>query len=65
MVDCFNSLASSYHEPEWQLIVDILVRYKAVINSSINFIINCVARKQFRSVLAILLHLKSEKTSII
>ena len=60
MVDCFNSPDSSYYGPEWQLVVDILARYMAVINSSINFIIYCVAGKQFRSVLAILLHLKSE-----
>ena len=59
MVDCFNSPASSYHGPEWQLIVDILARYMAVINSSINFIIYCVFGKKFRSVRANLLHLKS------
>ena len=64
MVDCFNSPDSSYYGPEWQLVVDILARYIAVINSSINFIIYCVAGKQFRSVLAIKLHLKSETSSI-
>ena len=59
MVKCFNAPAGSYFGPEWQLVVDIITRYLAVINSSINFIIYCVAGKQFRRVLAILLHLRS------
>ena len=62
MVECFNSPTASYFGPEWQLVVDMITRYLAVINSSINFIIYCVAGKQFRSVLATLLHLKTERT---
>ena len=37
-------------------------RYLAVLNSSINFIIYCVAGKQFRSVLVTVLHHKTETT---
>ena len=37
----------------------MVTRYLAVINSSSNFIIYCVAGKQFRTVLAILFHLRS------
>ena len=62
MVECFTSPAGSYYGPEWQLVVDMLARYLAVLNSSINFIIYCVAGKQFRSVLVTLLHLKTEST---
>ena len=62
MVECFNSPAASYYGPEWQLLMDMLARYLAVLNSSINFIIYCVAGKQFRSVLVTLLHLKTEST---
>ena len=62
MVECFTSLAASYYGPEWQLLVDMFARYLAVLNSSINFIIYCVAGKQFRSVLVTVLHLKTETT---
>ena len=57
MVACFNTPAGRYVGPEWQLLVDMLARYLAVLNSSINFIIYCVAGKQFRSILAGILHL--------
>jgi hypothetical protein len=60
MVECFNSPAASYYGPEWQLVVDMFARYLAVVNSSINFIIYCVAGKQFRNVLLTLFHLKTE-----
>ena len=62
MVECFNSSAASYYGPEWQLVVDMLARYLAVVNSSINVIIYCVAGKQFRSVLSTLLHIRTETT---
>ena len=62
MVDCFNSPAGMYFGPEWQQLVDMIARYLAVLNSSINFIIYCVAGKQFRSVLVTVLHLKTETT---
>ena len=62
IVKCFNSPTGSYFGPEWQLVVDMLTRYLAVINSSINFVIYCVAGKQFRRVLAILLHLRSGRS---
>ena len=62
MVECFSSPAGSYYGPEWQLVVDIIARYLAVINSSINFIIYCVAGNQFRSVLATVLHLKTGRS---
>ena len=62
MVECFNSPAASYYGPEWQLVVDMLARYLAVLNSSINFIIYCVVGKQFRCVLVTLFHLKTETT---
>ena len=58
----FNSPAAYYHGPEWQLVVDILGRYLAIVNSSVNFVIYCLAGKQFRSVLVTLLHLKKETT---
>jgi hypothetical protein len=58
MVECFNSPEASYYGPEWQLVVDMFARYLAVLNSSINVIIYCVAGKQFRNVLSNLLHLK-------
>ena len=48
MVECFNSPAASYYGPEWQLVVDMFARYLAVVNSSINFIIYCLAGSQFR-----------------
>ena len=51
IVDCFNSPTGMYFGPEWQHLVDMIARYLAVLNSSINFIIYCVAGKQFRSVL--------------
>ena len=63
MVDCFNSPAATYNGPEWQVVMDVLARYLAVINSSINFIIYCVAGKQFRYVLLNLLHLRSERNN--
>ena len=62
MVECFDSTAASYYGPEWQLVVDMLARYLAVLNSSINSIIYCVAGKQFRSVLVTVLHLKTKTT---
>ena len=58
MVACFNTSAGRYSGPEWQLLVDMLARYLAVLNSFINFIIYCVAGKQFRSILAGILHIK-------
>ena len=58
MVKCFDSPFGSYFVPESQLVVDMVTRYLAVINSSSNFIIYCVAGKQFRTVLAILLNLR-------
>ena len=64
MVDCFNSPAGTYNGPEWQIVVDVLARYMAVINSSINFIIYCIAGKQFRGVLVTLLHLKSGRINV-
>ena len=62
MVDCFNSPVGTYFGPEWQHMVDIMARYLAVLNSSINFIIYCVAGKQFRNVFFTLFHLKTETT---
>ena len=62
MVECFSSPAGSYFGPEWQLVVDMIARYLAVINSSINFIIYCLAGKQFRRVLATVLHLRTGRT---
>ena len=62
MVECFNSPAASYYGPECQLVVDMLARYLAVVNSSINFIIYCVAGKQFRNVSSTPLHLRTETT---
>ena len=59
MVNCFDSPFGSYFVPESQLVVDMVMRYLAVINSSSNFIIYCMAGKQFRRVLATLLHLRS------
>ena len=59
MVKCFDSPFGSYLVPESQLVVDMVSRYLAVINSSSNFIIYCLAGKQFRTVFAILLHLRS------
>ena len=64
MVNCFNAPVASYNGPEWQVVVDVFARYMAVINSSINFIIYCVAGKQFRGVLVTLLHLKSDRNNI-
>ena len=48
MVKCFDSPFISYFVPELQLVVDMITRYLAVINSSINFIIYCLAGSQFR-----------------
>ena len=62
MVECFESPAGEYFVPEWQMVLDMITRYLAVINSSSNFIIYCVAGKQFRRVFAILLHLKTERS---
>ena len=62
MVECFKSPAGEYFVPEWQMVLDMITRYLAVINSSSNFIIYCVAGKQFRKVLAILLHLRTEQS---
>ena len=59
MVDCFNSPVGQYFVPEWQLLVDIIARYLAVLNSSINFIIYCVAGKQFRGILARIFHIET------
>ena len=59
MVKCFDSPFGSYFVPELQLVVDMITRYLAVINSSTNFTIYCVAGKQFRRVLAILVHPRS------
>ena len=59
MVECFSSPAGEYFAPEWQMLVDLINRYLAVVNSSVNFIIYCVAGKQFRSVLSSMLHLRT------
>ena len=75
MVECFSSPAGEYFAPEWQMVVDMINRYLAVVNminminminrylavvnSSVNFIIYCVAGKQFRSVLSSMLHLRT------
>ena len=37
--------------PEWQFVMDHAARYLVLLNSSINFIIYCLAGNQFRSVL--------------
>ena len=59
MVACFNTQAGRYMGPEWQLLVDIVARFMVVLNSSINFIIYCAAGKQFRSILAGILNIKT------
>jgi len=41
----------NYSVPEWQWVMDQVARYLVVLNSSINFIIYCLAGKQFRCVL--------------
>ena len=51
MIDCFNSPVGKYFGPEWQHLWDIMARYLAVLNSSINFIVYCVADKKFRCIL--------------
>ena len=48
---CVLSSYSNYSIPEWQLVMDQFARYLVVLNSSINFIIYCLAGNQFRSVL--------------
>ena len=58
MVECFTSPPGEYFAPEWQMVVDMINRYLAVVNSSINFIIYCVAGKQFRSVLSSMLKIR-------
>ena len=45
--------------PEWQVLVDVITRYLAVLNSSINFIIYCIAGKQFRAILTGIFQLKT------
>ena len=59
MIDCFNSPLGKYFGPEWQHLVDMIARYLAVLNSSINFIIYCVAGKQFRNILANIFQLQT------
>ena len=60
MVDCFNSPIGNYFGPEWQHLVDIMARYLAVLNSSINFIIYCVADKKFRCILGIFFRFRTD-----
>ena len=60
MVDCFNSSVGTYFGPEWQHMVDIMARYLAVLNSSINFIIYCVADKKFRQILGSFFHFRTD-----
>ena len=47
----FCSLSNSYSTSEWQFVMDQTARYLVVLNSSVNFIIYCLAGAQFRSVL--------------
>ena len=64
MVECFNSPTGQYLGPEWQNLVDMMTRYLAVLNSSINFIIYCVADKKFRSILSNFCNFKSRSPGI-
>ena len=64
MVDCFNSPTGQYFGPQWQLLVDMVARYLAVLNSSINFIIYCVAGKQFRTILAEIFHIRNAQVQL-
>ena len=50
VVHCVLS-SPSYTVPEWQMVMDQVARYLVVLNSSINFLIYCLAGNQFRSVL--------------
>ena len=50
VVHCVLS-SPSYAVPEWQFVTDLAARYLVLLNSSINFIIYCLAGNQFRSVL--------------
>ena len=50
VVHCVLS-SPSYMVPEWQFVMDHAARYLVLLNSSINFIIYCLAGNQFRSVL--------------
>ena len=59
MVECFNSPAGQYVQPQWQLLVDMVARYLAVLNCSTNFIIYCIAGKQFRAILAGVFQIKT------
>ena len=48
MLGCFESPAGRYLGPAWQILVDVLSRYLAVLNSSINFVLYCLMGRHFR-----------------
>lgn len=58
ILKCFSSIGH-YVAPSWQLQLDLIARYMAVLNSSVNFLIYCVAGRQFRTGLRQMLHLNS------
>lgn len=50
-----------YMSPQWQLLMDLVARYLAVLNSSVNFCLYCMMNRQFRTELyEILSFLKRE-----
>ena len=48
MLWCFESPTGRYLGPGWQNLMDLLSRYLAVLNSSINFALYCLMGRQFR-----------------
>merc|ERR1719225_1957965 len=58
ILTCFSSVGH-YVAPSWQLQLDLVARYMAVLNSSVNFLIYCMAGRQFRNGLKLMLRIKS------
>ena len=58
MIRCFESSIGRYLGPAWQNLVDLMARYLAVLNSSINFSLYCLMGRQFRRQLSRMCSLK-------